>query len=548
MSARPLLLLVLLLTGCTHTPDYDVIIRGGTVYDGSGGSGIVTDLGVDGDIVVFIGDLSEATAKREIDAGGKAVAPGFINMLSWAGSALLRDGRGMSDIKQGITLEIFGEGTSGGPLNPDLEEEESEWTTLAEYLEFMVGQGVSPNVASFVGATTVRIHEIGFEDRPPTSEELTRMKTLVAQAMEGGALGVGSSLIYAPAFFAATEELIELTRVAAEYGGMYISHMRDEGNQLLEAIDELLTIARESGARAEIYHLKVKGELNWHKLPAALDKVESAREEGLAITANMYNYIRSSTGLNATMPPWVQEGGFQGWSTRLQDPTIRLQVAKEMTSSTGEWTNNLLLSGGAEGVLLVNFQEDSLRYLTGMTLAEVAAMRGTTPEETAMDLVILDGSRVGAVFSVMSEPNMAKKIAKSWVSFGSDAGALAAEGAALESATHPRAYGNVARLLGKYVRDEGVISLEEAIRRLTSLPASNLMLKRRGLLTEGYFADIVVFDPATIQDHATFNNSHQYSTGVSDVLINGIPVLLDGKHTGATPGRVVRGPGWTGWN
>ncbi len=555
-----LLVFTALLTGCV-SPDYDIIVRGGTIYDGSGEDPHVADLAILGDSIAAIGQLTGATARHEIDASGMAVSPGFINMLSWAGNALLRDGRGKSDIRQGVTLEVFGEGSSGGPLSEemkhdaidDMSEIESgvgsgiPWTTLGEYLEHMVEKGVSPNVASFVGATTIRIHELGYEDRAPTDQELKRMKALVRQAMEEGALGVGSSLIYAPAFFAETDELVALVKVAAEYDGMYISHMRDEGNRFLEAMDELLFIARESETRAEIYHLKAKGKDNWDKIPATLAKVDSAREQGLEITANMYTYAASSTGLNATMPPWVQEGGTAAWIERMKDPAIREQVALEMRTPTDEWTNNLLLAGSPEKVLLVGFREDSLKYMTGKTLADVASMRGTTPEETAIDLVIHDGSRVQAIYFVMSEHNMRKKIEKPWVSFGSDAGAIAAEGNALKSSTHPRAYGNFARLLGKYVRDEQVISLQEAVRRLTSLPAENLKLWRRGFLRPGFFADIVVFDANTISDHATFENPHQYATGVRDVVINGVPVLKSGDHTGATPGRVVRGPGWTGW-
>ncbi|MFQ6046576.1 MAG: amidohydrolase family protein, partial [Gemmatimonadales bacterium] len=407
-------------------------------------------------------------------------------------------------------------------------------------------RGVAPNIASFVGATTVRIHEIGYEDRPPTPDELGRMRDLVRQGMEEGALGLGSSLIYAPAFYAGTEELIELARIASEYGGMYISHMRSEGNRLVEALNELITIAREAEIPAEVYHLKAAGRSNWGKLDQVIDIIESARGEGLRITADMYTYTAGATGLDAAMPPWVQEGGHDAWVERLKDPEIRRRVEGEMRTPTDEW-ENLYLAAGAENVLLVGFKNDSLKPLTGKTLAEVAAMRGKSPEETAMDLVIQDDSRVGTVYFLMSEENVARQIALPWVSFCSDAGSLAPEGVFLKSNPHPRAYGNFARLLGKYVREEGVIPLEEAVRRLTSLPATNLSLKRRGSLRPGYFADVVVFDPATITDHATFDEPHQYATGMEHVFVNGVQVLRDGEHTGETPGRVVRGPGWIGW-
>ena len=558
-TAIPAVLSLAALAACSFSPSerYDVILRGGTIYDGSGGPPFVGDVAIRGDSIVAVGDIGRASAATEIDVTGLAVAPGFINMLSWATESLIEDGRSLSGIKQGVTLEIFGEGESMGPLNEAMKQEMLEqqgdikyaipWTTLGEYLEHLVERGVSTNVASFVGATTVRIHEIGYEDRPPTPEELERMRALVRQAMEEGALGVGSSLIYAPAFYAKTDELIELARVAAEYGGMYISHMRSEGNRLLEAVDELITIAREANIPAEIYHLKAAGVENWPKLDEAIAKIEAARAEGLRITANMYTYTAGATGLDAAMPPWVQEGGLQQWKERLQDPQIRARLRREMTTPTDEWESLYLLAGSPEQVILVGFKQDSLKYLTGKSLAEVARMRGKSPEETAMDLVVQDDSRVGTVYFLMSEDNVRKQIALPWMSFGSDAGSLAPEGVFLKSNPHPRAYGNVARLLGKYVREERIIPLEEAIRRLTSLPAENLKLRRRGALRPGYYADVVVFDPAAITDHATFENPHQLATGVLHVFVNGVQVLKDGEHTGAKPGRVVRGPGWRGW-
>ena len=539
-------------------PTHDVVIRGGTLYDGSGAPPVTGAVAIHGDSIALVGDIGGACGRTEIDATGLAVAPGFINMLSWATTSLLADGRGESDIRQGVTLEVFGEGSSMGPLNDTMKAEMLEnqgdvrydiaWTTLGEYLDHLVRQGVSPNVASFVGATTVRIHELGYADRAPTAAELARMEALVRQAMEEGALGVGSSLIYAPAFYAKTPELVALSRAAAPYGGMYISHMRSEGNRLLEAVDELITIAYHAGVRAEIYHLKAAGAENWGKLPAVIAKVDSARRAGTAITADMYTYTAGATGLDAAMPPWVQEGGNEAWAERLRDPAIRARVAREMATPSDDWENLLLAAGSPEKVLLVGFRSDSLKYLTGKSLAEVAQMRGTSPEETAMDLVIQDGSRVGTVYFLMSEENVRRQVALPWMSFGSDAGALAPREPFTRSNPHPRAYGNVARLLGRYVREEKIIPLEEAVRRLTSLPAENLRIDRRGSLRPGMYADVVVFDPATVQDHATFERPHQFSTGVSHVFVNGVQVLRDGKHTGATPGRVVRGPGWRGQN
>ncbi len=556
-------LLASVLSGCTtagggagSAADYDVILRRGTVYDGSGAAPVVADVGIRGDTIAAIGDLSAARATREIDARGLAVAPGFINMLSWATESLIHDGRGQSDNRQGVTLEVFGEGTSMGPLNDVMKrtmvEEQGditfpiEWTTLGEYLTYLEKRGISLNIASFIGATTVRIHEIGFADRAPTAEELARMQALVRTAMEEGALGVGSSLIYAPAFYAKTDELIALMKAAAPYGGMYISHMRSEGGRLLEAVDELLTIAREAGVPAEIYHLKAAGKANWGKLPAVIAKVDSARASGARITADMYNYTAGATGLDASMPPWVQEGGYKAWAQRLRDPAIRARVAQEMRTPTNAWENFFTAVESPEQIILVGFRNDSLKPLTGKTLGEVARLRGKSPEETAMDLVVEDGSRVGTVYFLMSEENVRRQVAIPWMSFDSDAEALAPEGAFLRSNPHPRAYGTFARLLARYVRDERIISLEEAVRKLTSLPASNLGIARRGTLQPGYFADIAVFSPERIQDHATFDRPHQYATGMVHVFVNGVQVLRDGEHTGAKPGRVVRGKGWRG--
>lgn len=557
MTRKSVLLLLLLgVVAAACSPRYDVVIRNGTIYDGSGNPPFVGDVALHGDTVAYVGPSAAGGGRAEIDATGMAVTPGFINMLSWATESLIEDGEAQSDIRQGVTLEVFGEGWSMGPYSDAIKEEQLAlqgdikydipWSTLAEYLDHLVTRGIAPNVASFVGATTVRVHEVGYSDRRPSAEELERMQALVRQAMEDGALGVGSSLIYAPAFYADTDELIALSRIAAEYDGMYISHMRSEGNRLLEAVDELITIARESGIRAEIYHLKAAGRSNWGKLNGVIERVNAARAAGLEISADMYTYTAGATGLDAAMPPWVQEGGHDAWVERLKNPAIRRRVAREMRTPTDEW-ENLYLAAGPQQTLLVGFRNDTLKSLTGKTLAQVAAERGTTPEVTAMDLVIEDDSRVGTVYFLMSEDNVKRQIALPWLSFGSDAGAPATEGVFVKSNPHPRAYGNFARLLGKYVRDEHVIPLEDAVRKLTTLPASNLKIRRRGALTPGYFGDVVVFDPATIQDHATFDQPHQYATGVQHVFVNGVQVLENGEHTGATPGRVVRGPGWRGW-
>jgi len=475
-------------------------------------------------------------------------------MLSWATESLIEDGRSLGDIRQGVTLEVMGEGESMGPWTDQMKRDirtlqgdikyPIKWTTLGEYLEYLERRGVSCNVASFIGATTVRIHEIGHADRPPTPDELVRMKQLVRQAMEEGAVGVASSLIYAPAFYAKTDELIELAKAAAEYDGLYISHLRSEGNQFLEALEELVTIARVAKIRAQIYHLKAAGSNNWHKLDAAIKRVEAGRAEGLAITADMYTYTAGATGLDAAMPPWVQEGGYTEWAKRLCDPAIRARVLREMVTPTDAWESLYLAAGSPDNVRLVGFKNPKLKVYTGKTLAEVAKLRGTSPEETAMDLVSEDGSRVGTVYFMMSEENVRKQIRLPWVSFDSDAGSMAPEGVFLKSNPHPRAYGNFARLLGKYVREEKLISLEEAVRRLTTLPAGVLKLDHRGSLNTNFFADVVVFDPNKIQDHATYENPHQLATGVVHVFVNGAQVLKNGEHTGKKPGRVVRGPGW----
>jgi N-acyl-D-amino-acid deacylase len=543
-------MLWILLFASLHAQQYDVIVRGGTVYDGSGGAPVRADVGIRKDRIERIGDLKGAKAKTEIDARGLAVAPGFINLMSGP-ETLFADGKSQSDLRQGVTLEVFGEGESMGPLTPEmrkyLEGMPSDihypmpWSTLKEGLETLAARGVSCNIASFVGAATIRENVLGYADRAPSAAELSRMRELTRQAMKEGALGVASALIYAPGAYAKTDELIALAAEAQKFNGIYISHIRSEGDRLVEAVDELISIARAAKIRAEIYHLKAAGKDNWGKLDEVIKHVEAARESGLHITADMYTYTAGATGLDASMPPWVQEGGYHEWAKRLKDPAIRERVLREMRSKSDKWENLLLATGSADRVLLVGFANDALKPLTGKTLAEVAKMRGKSPEETAMDLVIEDGTRVGTIYFLMSEENVRREAGLPWVSFGADEDSQAPEGVFLKSNPHPRAYGNFARFLGKYVRDEKVAPLEEAVRRLAQLPAENLKLDHRGSLKKGYFADVVVFDPAKIQDHATFEKPHQYSTGVMHVLVNGVRVIKDGEHTGAKPGRVLVG-------
>jgi len=532
---------------------YDVLIRNGTVYDGSGMPGERTDVALRGDRVAAIGDLSAATAGVEIDARGLAVAPGFINMLSWSTESLLADGRSLGEITQGVTTQIMGEGTSMGPLTPEMKARwkslqgdiqfDYTWTTLAEYLQHLERTGVSQNVASFLGAGTIREHVLGHENRPPTADELDAMRALVRQEMEAGALGIGTSLIYAPDNFASTDELIELCKVASQHRGKYISHIRSEGNRLIEAVQEIVRISREADIPAEIYHLKAAGEANWPKMDRVIAMIEQARAGGLRITANMYTYTAGATGLNAALPPWALEGGYEALFARLRDPAERARIRQAMIAPATDWESLYQAAGSPDRVLLVEFKSDALKPLTGRTLAEVSAERGTDPYDTILDLMLEDQTRVGAVYFLMSEENVRKQIALPWVSFGSDGASMAPEGVFLRSATHPRAYGNFARLLGRYVRDEKIIPLEEAIRRLTGLPAANLELIDRGRLIPGAFADVVVFDPATIADRATFELPHQLSVGIRHVFVNGGHVLRDGEHTGARPGRALWGIG-----
>jgi N-acyl-D-amino-acid deacylase len=553
---RKLTLILIALTGvsaaCARPPQYDLVIRHGTVYDGTGAAGVVEDIAINGDRIAAIGMLGDAHGRQEVGATGFAVSPGFVDMLNHSESALQADGRAQSGIRQGVTLAVFGE-SSLGPLNgsmkADMQRRQGDikfditWTTLGEGLDALAAKGVSTNIASFVSASTIRANEIGYDNRPPTAEELDRMRADVRRAMDEGAMGLTTALIYTPAVFSKTEELVELSRVAAESGGMYISHIRSEGDRLLEAIDETLTIARQAHIRAEIYHLKAGGQSNWSKIADVVAKIEAARKEGLEITADMYTYTAGSTGLDAAMPPWVQEGGYDAWAKRLQDSKVRERLRREMTTPGGDW-ENLMLAAGGDGTLLVGFKNEALRMYTGKTLSEVAKQRGKSIQDTAMDLVVEDGSRIQVVYFLMSEDNVKLQLKQPWVSLGSDASFMSAAGVFLKTSTHPRAYGNFARLLGKYVRDEHVIPIEEAIRRMTSLPADTLRIKDRGRLAAGKFADIVVFDPKTIADRATYEKPHQYAVGVREVWVNGVQVVKDGEHTGAKPGRVVRGPGW----
>jgi len=532
---------------------FDVIIKGGTVYDGTGAQPRHVDLAIRGDRIAGVGDFKTAKAKTIIDATGLAVAPGFINMLSWSNESLIQDGRSQSEIRQGVTTEIMGEGESMGPVNDRVREHmlreqsdikyEIKWNTLAEYLHYLETRGISCNVASFIGAATLREYVIGFEDKAPTPQQLDQMRELVRKEMEAGALGIGTALMYPPAFFAKTEELIELCKVAAKYQGKYISHIRSEGNRLLESLDELIRISREAGIPAELYHIKAAGQQNWSKTDQLLSHIEVAQKEGLKIRANMYTYTASGTGLDACLPPWTEDGGYPALFKRLRDPATREKIAAQVKTPTDEWENVYIAAGGPDRILLVGFKSEKLKPLTGKTLAAVAEMRGKDPISTIMDLISEDESRIGTIYFEMSEENIKKELAKPWISFGSDEASQAPEGVFLKSNPHPRAYGNFARVLGKYVRDEKVIPMTEAIRRLSGLPATNLSLDHRGFIKEGMFADVVLFDPATIADRATFEKPHQYAVGVKHVFVNGVQVLRDGEHTGAKPGRALWGPG-----
>ncbi len=547
--------LIIVLPLFAQKPDFDVVIKGGAIYDGTGAEPRHIDLAIRSDRIAGVGDFKNAKAKTIIDARGLAVAPGFINMLSWSTVSLIQDGGSQSEIRQGVTTEIMGEGESMGPVNDRVRQhmlrEQSDikydikWNTLTEYLRYLESRGISCNVASFIGATTIRENVIGFEDKQPTPQQLDQMRELVRKEMEAGALGIGTSLIYPPAFYAKTEELIELCKVAAKYQGKYISHMRSEGNRLLEALDELIRISREAGIPAEVYHIKAAGRQNWGKIGDLLSRIEAAQKEGLKITADMYTYTAGGTGLDACLPPWTEDGGYPALFKRLRDPATREKIKAQVQTPTNEWENMYLAAGSPEHILLSEFKSQKLKPLTGKTLAEVAKMRGKDSIDTAMDLIAEDESRIGTIYFMISEENIKKELAKPWISFGSDEASQAPEGVFLKSNPHPRAYGNFARVLGKYVRDEKVLPMSDAIHRLSGLPATNLGLDHRGFIKEGMFADVVVFDPATIADRATFEKPHQYAVGVKHVFVNGVQVLKDGEHTGAKPGRALWGPGKT---
>ena len=549
-----LLIATCLLFSCQQKEGYDTIIRNGLVYDGNGGNPFKADIGINADTIAFIGNLSAATAKNETDAKGMAVAPGFINMLSWANESLIEDGKSQSDIRQGITLEVMGEGESMGPLNAAMKQQAQdaqgdikykvEWNTLGGYLQFLEKKGISCNVASYVGATTIRTYIIGEDDKAPTAAQLDSMKLLVDQAMEEGALGVGSSLIYPPAFFAKTDELVALCKEAGKYGGGYISHIRSEGNKLYEGVEELISIAKQAKIHGEIYHLKAAGKDNWPKMDSVIKRIERARKEGTDVAANIYTYTAGGTGLTASMPPALQDGGFGKLWQRLHDPVIRKQTIADMKSNPANWENLYYAAGSADKLILVGFTKDSLKKYTGKTLADIAVIKNKSPEETAIDLIIQDSSRIGTIYFLMDEENVKKELAQPWVSFGSDEGSYSPAGVFLKFNAHPRAYGNFARVIGKYTRDEKIISLQEAIRKLSKLSAEKLHIQKRGELKTGNFADIVIFDPATVQDHATFDKPHQYATGMLHVFVNGAQVLKDDEHTGAMPGRFVKGPGY----
>ena len=549
----PLWPLLGLILSCHSSRHYDTIIRNGLIYDGTGSKPFTGDIAIQGDSIAAMGDLSGATATNSIDATHKAVSPGFIDLQSQSMVSLIQDGRSLGAIKQGVTLEIFGEGSSEGPYNDTMKAIEKKeqgdikydvaWTSLKDYLEYLQKRGVSTNVASFVGAATLREHLLGYANRAPDSAEQAAMNALVRKSMEEGALGIGSALIYAPGAYARTPELIELCKAAAPYGGVYISHIRSEGNRLLEGADELIRISAEAHIPAIFYHLKAAGRPNWGKMDSLIAKVDSARKAGLDITACMYNYTAGATGFDASMPTAVQEGGLDKWIQRLRDPAIRKRVIKEMQTPSKDW-ENLYLGAGADNIICTGFKQDSLKYLTGKRLSEIAKMRHTSPEETIIDLVIADHSRVEVIYFLMSEDNVKKEIALPWMAFGSDEASMAPEGVFLKSSCHPRAYGNFARLLGHYVRDEKLIPLEEAVYHLSGMPAGWLKLKKRGTLKVGNYADVVVFDPAAIKDNASYENPHQLASGVEGVFVNGAQVLKAGVHTGAKPGRAVFGPGY----
>lgn len=537
---------------------YDTVLRGGTIYDGSGAEPFQGDVAIQGDAIAEIAEAGTLSGKTVIDVDGLAIAPGFINMLSWSVESLILDGHSQSEIRQGVTLQIMGEGESMGPLSEQMKadwkggilgskdmEYDIEWTTLGEYLQYLENRGVSTNVASFVGSGTLRIYAVGYDDRQPTVDELELMKALVKEAMEEGAMGMSAALIYPPASYAKTDELIELVKIVSEYDGVYITHLRSEGATFYEALEEFFTIVRDTGARGEIYHLKAAGKSNWHKMDEVIKRIEAARVEGLPVTADMYTYPYSGTGLSSCIPQWVQDGGHKAMIARLQDPETRAKIKAEMQEASDRW-ENMYYENGADGILLSGFAKEHMKKYTGMTLREVADQRGTPLEDTLMDLIVEDDSRIFTMYFSMSEDNLRKQVALPWLSFCSDAQSMATEGAFLKSNPHPRAYGSFARVLGKYVRDEGLLTVQEAVRKLAALPADVLKIEKRGRLKVGHYADVVVFDPAKVQDFSVPKDPHQYSVGMVHVFVNGGHVLKDGEHTGVKSGRFVKGPGYKG--
>lgn len=534
-------------------PEYDLIIRNGTIYDGSGRLPFEGDVAVKGDRIVRVGPRLPGNAARVIDATGNAIAPGFINAFSHATYSLVTDPLAEADLRQGVTLEILGEGDSPGPFNAEQAAQlrrhvpiPFEWRTLGEYLAALEKRGTAVNFAAWVGATTVRANVLGIADVKPTPDQLIKMRALVRRAMEEGALGLSTALIYVPGSFADTEELAALASEAGRCGGIYVSHMRSEGDHFLEALDELIEIARRSGAPAETFHIKVGAPGNWPKMATALARIRAARAAGVRITANMYPYSASSTGMTASLPPWVQQGGEDAMRIRLKNPMIRSRVIAEMRDPAPSWENVMNGAGGAKGVVLSSFRNEKLRHFTGKTLAEVAALRGVSAEEAALQLIEEEHGKLYVFYFTMNEDNLRMQVREPYVSFGSDASAMTITPEAMRSGQHPRGFGTFARIFARYVRDEKLLTVQEAVRRLTSLPAANYSLPDRGWLKPGYLADIVVFDPAKIQDRATYRQPFSYAIGVSDVIVNGVPALANGEPTGARAGRFVRGRAWTG--
>lgn len=534
---------------------YDILVKGGTIYDGSGQKPFRGDVGIRDGRIVHVGRRTQGRALRTIDARGKAVAPGFINAMSQTALSLLTSPLAESDLRQGVTLVVVGEGTSAGPLTLGMLEElhrsggvpaDLQWRTLDQFAKLLKSRGIAVNVASWVGGSTLRQNVVGLADRVPSADELARMRALVREAMEDGALGVSTALIYAPGAYAKTDELVALAEQSAQCGGLFASHIRSEGDRFLEALDELIAISRRSGAPAELFHIKVGGPANWPAMPIALNRIQAARAAGIRISANMYSYAASGTGLTASIPPWVQQGGWDAFMARIKDPAIRARGIAEMRDPKPDWENVMRGAGGPDGVVLSSFRTDALRRLAGKTLAEIAKLRGTDPEETLLQLIEEDGSRIEAFYFTMSEDNLRLQLRQPYVSIGSDAAALSITPQIIKSGAHPRAFGTFARIYAKYVREEKVLTMQEAVRRMTSLPAAHYQLGDRGWLKPGFTADVVVFDPARIRDRATYQQPFRFAEGVEEVLVNGVPTVVGGEPTGALAGRFVRGRAWTG--